>query len=190
MRRRDVRQALALGAFAALLAFHLVGCAMPASPWPAGAPTAPSRGAGLAARASATGAAPDPRLTPGAIFPNASTALVCRRGYARGVRDRLNSAQWIALKRQVYARYGIASHAPGAYEVDHREPLALGGTNSIPNLWPQPIEQAREKDGLEAWAHDRVCAGRLSLRAAQVQLLDWYPAWLAAGRPRAWGAFD
>lgn len=181
-RRRDALQALASGCVAALLALSPVGCATPASPWPAGAPTAPSPGAGLAE--------PNPRLTPGVVFPNASAALVCRRGYARAVRGRLSRLAWIALKRRVYARYAIARHSPGAYEIDHREPLALGGTNSLANLWPQPIDQAREKDGLESWAHDRVCAGRLGLRTAQAQLLDWYPAWLRAGRPSTPRAFD
>jgi len=34
-------------------------------------------------------------------------------------------------KRQVYAEYGIRSHASGQYEVDHLIPLELGGSNSI-----------------------------------------------------------
>ena len=34
-------------------------------------------------------------------------------------------------KRQVYAEYGIRSHASGQYEVDHLIPLELSGSNSI-----------------------------------------------------------
>ena len=42
-----------------------------------------------------------------------------------------------ATKRAVYAEYGIASHQPGKYEVDHLISLELGGSNDIRNLWPE-----------------------------------------------------
>jgi hypothetical protein len=34
-------------------------------------------------------------------------------------------------KRQVYREYGITSHGPGDYEIDHLISLELGGSNSI-----------------------------------------------------------
>jgi hypothetical protein len=75
------------------------------------------------------------------VFRKATKALVCRSGYTARVRHVTSS-----LKDQVYAEYGIASHAPGEYEVDHLVPLELGGSNSIANLFRSrriPIHPAR-----------------------------------------------
>jgi hypothetical protein len=77
----------------------------------------------------------------------------------------------IAVKRQVYASYGIRTHEPGEYEIDHLVSLELGGSNSTRNLWPQSYRtspwNARVKDALENELHRRVCAGTLDLTTAQ-----------------------
>lgn len=115
------------------------------------------------------GALPDPACTPGAIFGAASVSRICTPGYSRSVRNVPQS-----VKRSVYAEYGIASHVPGSYEVDHLVPLELGGANDIANLWPQSAPGYRRKDGIENRLHDAVCAGSLSLRTAQLQIArDW-----------------
>ena len=41
------------------------------------------------------------------------------------------------MKREVYEEYGVTSHGPGDYGVDHLIPLELGGSNSIKNFWPE-----------------------------------------------------
>ena len=56
----------------------------------------------------------DAACTPGAIFTNATKDVICQQGYARTVRNVPQSE-----KNQVYAEYGITSHLPGQYEVDH-----------------------------------------------------------------------
>jgi hypothetical protein len=86
----------------------------------------------------------------------------------------------------------------GRFTVDHLVPLELGGANVgrdrrtgkvvvTANLWPQPNfgrATAEVKDRLENYLHDEVCAGRIGLRAAQLEIAaDWYGAWIRAGRP-------
>jgi len=108
---------------------------------------------------------PDPARTPGATL-EVTTADICVPGYSKRVRN-----VPVDVKRQVYANYGIRSHEPGEYEVDHLISLELGGSNSIRNLWPQSFRtspwNAYVKDALENELHRRVCAGTLDLATAQ-----------------------
>lgn len=115
------------------------------------------------------GLLPDPACTPGAIFAGATVSRICTPGYSRSVRNVPES-----VKQSVYAEYGIASHVPGSYEVDHLVSLELGGNNSVANLWPEISPGYHEKDGIENRLHDAVCADSASLRTAQLQIArDW-----------------
>ena len=119
---------------------------------------------------------PDPTLTPGDVLPVTVTDI-CTPGYAKKVRN-----VPIAVKRQVYALYGIQSHEPGEYEVDHLISLELGGSNSIRNLWPQSYRttpwNARVKDRIENRLHQLVCEGKLDLATAQREIAgDWIRAY-------------
>jgi len=54
--------------------------------------------------------------------------------------------------RAVYGEYGIATHRPYQYEVDHLISLELGGSNAIANLWPEaalPKPGFHQKDAVE-----------------------------------------
>ncbi len=111
---------------------------------------------------------PDKACTPGDILPNVTKAEICKPGYAQGTRDVPNSE-----KEQVYTEYGIASHTPGQYEVDHFVSLELGGSNDVSNLWPEaanPKPGFHEKDKVENYLHDQVCSGALTLQQAQIQI--------------------
>lgn len=69
--------------------------------------------------------------------------------------------------------YGITSHRPGQYEVDHLVSLQLGGSNDIANLWPEaasPKPGFHEKDRVENYLHDQVCSGAISLSQAQAEI--------------------
>jgi len=119
---------------------------------------------------------PDQKLTPGATLP-VTRADICVPGYTKKVRN-----VPLDVKRQVYAEYGIPSHKPGDYEVDHLISLELGGSNSIKNLWPQSYRtqpwNAHVKDALENEMHDEVCSGRLDLATAQHDIAtNWVAAY-------------
>ena len=108
---------------------------------------------------------PDPTKTPGATL-EVTAADICAPGYAKRVRN-----VPIDVKREVYASYGVRSHRPGEYEIDHLINLSLGGSNSTRNLWPESFRtkpwNAYVKDSLEVELHRRVCAGTIDLRKAQ-----------------------
>ncbi len=118
---------------------------------------------------------PDPACTPGDILSDATVAQICTPGYSSQVRNVPDS-----VKNDVYEEYGITSHQPGQYEVDHLISLELGGSNDIANLWPEPAEPRpgfHEKDKVENYLHDEVCSGAMSLQDAQLLIAH---NWLAA----------
>lgn len=119
---------------------------------------------------------PDSKMTPGATLPVA-TGDICVSGYSQKVRNVPAD-----VKQQVYAEYGITSHQPGEYEVDHLISLELGGSNSIKNLWPQSYLtqpwNAHVKDKLENELHAEVCSGKVDLPTAQHDIsTDWIAAY-------------
>ena len=176
MRTLVPRPAVPLVALSA--AALLAGCAASLAQPAPGRPLHPrTRSSGCVVR----GPLPDPACTPGSVR-TADVRLVCTPGSSRRARHVPPE-----LKRAVYRSYGIVRHRRGAYEVDHLVPLELGGANDAANLWPEaaaPRPGFHEKDALENYLHDRVCAGGESLRAAQAAVADdWRAAWEAAGRP-------
>src|ERR1700720_61235 len=119
---------------------------------------------------------PDANMTPGDTF-DVTAQDICVHGYARKVRD-----VPAEMKREVYREYGIISHGPGDYEIDHLIPLELGGSNSIKNLWPESHRtspwNAQVKDRLEGKLHELVCSGRLDPKTAQQAIAaDWIGAY-------------
>lgn len=116
----------------------------------------------------AAGSLPDRACTPGAVFETVTAKDICVSGYSSKVRNVPESE-----KRAVYAAYGIPSHKPGEYEVDHLISLELGGSNDISNLWPEaasPKPGFHQKDVVENYLHAQVCTGKLPLSAAQSQI--------------------
>ena len=113
-------------------------------------------------------------LTPG---ETRTTALddVCR------VQDGGNRIVPVSLREQVFQEYGISGAHPNSYEVDYLITPALGGADSIRNLWPQPystVWNAHVKDELEDQLHELVCAGKVDLGTAQREIAtDWIAAY-------------
>lgn len=118
------------------------------------------------------GKLPDKDCTPGAVFTNVTKDQICVAGYSKSVRN-VNTLE----KNQVFQEYGILSHGPGAYEIDHYVSLELGGSNDISNLWPEAAEPKpgfHEKDKVENYLHKEVCDGIISLQEAQKEIsTDW-----------------
>ena len=119
------------------------------------------------------GPLPDRGCTPGSVFAGATVEKICVPGYSKSVRSVSTK-----LRKQLFAAYGIAyPPASGAYELDHLIPLAIGGDNAAANLFPEAAEPApgfKEKDVVEVYLQEQVCAGALDLAAAQTQVAaDW-----------------
>jgi len=129
-------------------------------------------------------ARPDPKLTPGDVFTEATKEDVCTPGWAREHRHVTD-----ADRARVYAEYldsqrtcACIDGSPSCCEVDHLIPLELGGSNDLRNLWPQPDLPKpgdAEKDQLENTLHRLVCKGTLSLADAQKCIAtDWPKCWV------------
>ena len=119
---------------------------------------------------------PDPLRTPGEVFP-VGLEVICVKGYTKTVRDVST-----ATKNRIYAEYGITrARLPNEFEMDHLIPLALGGSNSDLNLWPEPAEPNpgfHQKDQLEVKLAQLACANKLPLAEAQRAIAeDWYAAY-------------
>lgn len=131
---------------------------------------------GLAQRGSTPPILPSRTLTPGDTL-DVTADDICTVGYTKTVRNVPAS-----LKVKVYESYGILSHLPKEYEVDHLISLELGGSNSIRNLWPESYLtspwNAHVKDRLENFLHKRVCDGKMDLKQAQDEIAtDWISAY-------------
>ena len=90
---------------------------------------------------------------------------ICRSGWTKTIRPPTDYTN--ALKRRQLREYGLRGPL-SAYQEDHLISLELGGDPTDPrNLWPEPYPRASQVDSIENALNDAVCAGRLSLAAAQ-----------------------
>lgn len=85
-----------------------------------------------------------------------------------------------SLEQAVFEEYGVPASSKEDYELDYLITPALGGVDSIQNLWPQPYSStwnARVKDQLEDHLHELVCQGKVQLATAQSDISS---NWIAA----------
>ena len=137
---------------------------------------------------------PDASCTPGAVSKDVTQETIgktiCRSGYTtrgmradgRPVRPPVSFTE--SLKASGIAAYRYPDTNPAHYEEDHLIPLELGGDGWNPtNLWPEPrtgTHNAAEKDKVETQLNRLVCAGRVSLVAAQQAIAHNWETALAA----------
>jgi len=127
---------------------------------------------------------PDPLLTPGSLNPNVTQAniatTICSSGWTATIRPPTSYTN--ALKVTQIAQYGYSDTSPASYEEDHLISLELGGNPTDPrNLWPEPYtsfltdgrkDGAHVKDAFETKLKNQVCAGTITLAAAQAEIGD------------------
>jgi len=119
---------------------------------------------------------PDPKCTPGVVDPRVTQdniqTTICVSGYTAKVRP--TSLYTRLLKQRQIKEYGYTDTNLADYEEDHLIPLELGGHPTDPkNLWPEPLTgdyAATKKDAIENALHGKVCAGVMTLAAAQTRI--------------------
>jgi hypothetical protein len=125
---------------------------------------------------------PDSSCQPGATNPDVTqstiNSTICVSGWTSSVRPPTSYTN--PLKVQQIAEYGYRDTSTADYEEDHLIPLELGGAPRDPrNLWPEPRYDAggataADKDTVENALKKEVCAGTMTLAAAQkIMATDW-----------------
>lgn len=118
----------------------------------------------------------DLRATPGATNRVLTEKLLCSSAFRTGPYRKVEES----TKHAACKEYGIAPAAciGGKVEIDHLISLEIGGSNDLQNLWPEPYQAsggAKQKDVAEDALHRMVCAGKISLPAAQRCIShDWF----------------
>jgi hypothetical protein len=122
----------------------------------------------------AGGKLPDPRCTPGSFDPAMTKTRLCAPGFRTSTYRPPSSQTSRAKYHVVEPAYGQRNVAG---ELDHLVPLELGGSNDMTNFWVEAGKIPNPKDAVENHLHAMVCAGRISLRTAQLDIAhDWMTA--------------
>lgn len=97
-------------------------------------------------------------------------------GWTRTIRPYVSEMK--KIKAELLAAIGEPIEHRNRYELDHIIPLALGGAViDRRNLTLQPIEEAHQKDAVEACLSSLVCQGKIELQDAQSAIWeDWRKA--------------
>jgi hypothetical protein len=107
---------------------------------------------------------PSAFLTPGDAR-KVTKEQICAPGYAASVKPTKDS-----MKIEAFSRYGLRDGQSATDVLDHLIPIELGGTDSLENLWPEPVKgewNAAQKDALEQKLLGMVCDGTLTVKQAQ-----------------------
>jgi len=122
-------------------------------------------------------ALPDVSCTPGAVTSGVTQAnmrsTICKTGWTATVRA--PESETGPVKKTAITTYGETALSSTAIELDHLVPLELGGSNDVSNLWPEPSDLPGQgfrntKDNVENDMRKAVCAGKVSLNAAQTAI--------------------
>ncbi len=128
------------------------------------------------------GTMPDDILTPGEVRLGLDIKTICSTKW--GLDKRYVTS---VMKRRTFHNYGFTGYKDPkcipdkngrSCEIDHKIPRALGGADSMKNIWPQPFGgewNAHDKDRLEVRLHRRVCKTKdMELQVARDCIVkDW-----------------
>ena len=80
-----------------------------------------------------------------------------------------------SMKKKIAQDYGgIPEEEWQNYEFDHLLPLCIGGSNDLKNLWPEPLEDAEEKDKIENEVCRGMRSGTMKQSEAVSYILEWF----------------
>lgn len=132
-----------------------------------------------AASAATQRGRPDSSITPGKLCTTADPDFDEARYAERIAHCRRHVTP--SMKRVVAARYGVPQSDWSLFEFDHLIPLAIGGGNSLDNLWPQPDadnEGEGSKDKLEMRLYRQMRDGSITQAEAVRQIYVWFDAYM------------
>jgi hypothetical protein len=94
---------------------------------------------------------------------------VCNPGYSRSIRPPASYTSYV--KKEQVKFWNLPQ---GLYEEDHFVPLSVGGSPyDTRNLWPEPIDQARQTDKVELKVWRMLCQHSISLKQAQTMIIHF-----------------
>jgi hypothetical protein len=118
---------------------------------------------------------PSATLTPGDAR-KVTKEQICAPDYVASLKPARDS-----VKEEAFSRYGLRDGKSTTEVLDHLIPIALGGTDSVENLWPEPARgdwNATQKDALEQKLLGMVCDGSLTVKQAQTAMKkNWVQAY-------------
>jgi hypothetical protein len=78
-------------------------------------------------------------------------------------------------KRRIAEAYGNLPQGEWSkYEFDHLIPICAGGSNDLRNVWPQRLDEAKEKDKIEVQVCAKMRAGTMTQKQAVAQLASFF----------------
>jgi hypothetical protein len=126
---------------------------------------------------------PSSMLTPGDAR-KVTREQICAPDYAASLKPTKDS-----VIEEAFSRYGLRDGKSSSAVLDHLIPVALGGTDSVENLWPEPAKgdwNASQKDALEQKLLGLVCDGSMTVKQAQAAIKkNWTLAYAQYVAPAA-----
>jgi hypothetical protein len=119
-------------------------------------------------------ALPDPNLTPGFLCTDSDPNFDGYRYPEQIAHCQRNVPR--SEKNDIADNYGVDRSTYSEYEFDHLIPLGIGGSDDESNIWPQPKDEAVDKDKLEEQLYIALRDGTMTQADAVSTILAWRPS--------------